>query len=605
MDKTFATRYPARDMSHPQISPPDSAGSVLLRDEASGQWLLFEQPVEILRAGSLSDVLPTLRALEDGVERGLYAAGFITYEAAPAFDRAFRTRNQGPIPLAWFGLYAPPRIVSLPPSDDAIVPRETMWEANVPERDYLAAVARIRSLIAAGDTYQVNYTFRLRARVPEDPWTLFLRLQRAQRAPYGAFLQLGDDTICSASPELFFTLNENRIECRPMKGTRPRGLTEASDRELGATLATSRKDRAENVMIVDMVRNDLGRVCAPGSVETLSLFDVARFPTLWQMTSTVRGTSSAPISEIFGALFPCASITGAPKVRTMEIIAGLETAPRGIYTGCIGFVAPGLRAQFNVAIRTAHVRRGGDAEYGTGGGVVWDSSPDGEYAECLTKAAILRESAQPFQLLETLLWEPDGDFLFLDGHLSRIAASAEYFGFPFDADHAMRALAGASASFGAERRRVRLLLDESGAWHVESAPVSHVFQAEPDSRATPWRVALAAKPVSSDNRFLYHKTTRREVYDDARHSAAGAEDVILFNERGEVTESTIANVVAVLDGEWITPPVECGLLAGVFREHLLHSGRIREGALRAEDLPRTSALYLVNSVRGWIPCRMR
>lgn len=591
--------YSPAIMSDSWTSDCGAPGTVVLRDAATARWLLFRRPIRALAARSLDEVQPLLREVEAAAARRQHAAGFLSYEAAPAFDTAFRARPAGPAPMAWFGLYREPEVVALP-DPQPVAPETTAWEPDTARADYLAAIGRIRDYIATGDTYQVNYTFRLRARLREDPWKLFLRLQHAQQAPYGAFVNAGDDTICSASPELFFDMRGSRIECRPMKGTRPRGLRIDDDRALGADLAAARKDRAENVMIVDMVRNDLGRVCKHGTVETVSLFDVERYPTLWQMTSTVRGESGAPLTDIFKALFPCASITGAPKIRTMQIIDELERSPRGVYTGCIGFVAPNRRAQFSVAIRTAHLRGGGAAEYGTGGGIVWDSSPEGEYEECLTKAAILGESPRRFQLLETMRWDVWRGFLFLDEHIRRMGESAAYFGFAFDAEAVRQRLVSEAAGFGDGGRRVRVLASDDGQVNVEAAALADAFHDEPDDRAPAWRVGLARTPVPSRLRFLYHKTTRREAYERARREAGGADDALLWNERGEVTESTIANVVAVLDGEWVTPPLACGLLGGVFREHLLRTGRVRERTLRVGDLPRASAVYLVNSVRGWI-----
>ena len=578
-----------------------AAGTALLHDAAHEQWLLFEHPETILSAHSISEVLPVLREVAAACEKGLFAAGFVAYEAAPAFDPAFPGREPAPaLPLAWFGLYHAPAIIALPdPPAPASLPS---WTPNIDRNCYNAALARIRDYIAAGDSYQVNYTLRLITQLNEPPWPLFLRLQHAQRAPFGAFVNTGADILCSASPELHFALDGSRITCRPMKGTRPRGRWPAEDTAVREALHTSVKDRAENVMIVDMVRNDLGRIAAPGSVVTSSLFDIEVFPTVWQMTSTVRADTSASLPDIFRALFPCASVTGAPKIRAMQIIDELEPAPRGIYTGSIGFVAPHRRAQFNVAIRTARVRLSdGRAEYGTGGGIVWDSATDDEYAECLAKAAILSDPGTPFQLLETLRWEPPAGYLLEDRHLRRLMESAAYFGFALDADHVRRDLLAAASRFPPAPRRVRLLAARNGELRIEHVDAAGEFNATPNSSTTVWPLALAAEPVSSSNRFLFHKTTRREVYESARQGRPDADDVILWNERGEVTESTIANVVARFEDEWVTPPVSCGLLGGVFREELLQQGVLRERVLTPDDLAKADAVWLINSVRGWIP----
>jgi para-aminobenzoate synthetase/4-amino-4-deoxychorismate lyase len=397
-----------------------------------------------------------------------------------------------------------------------------------------------------------------------------------------------------------------------MKGTMPRALTAEADRAAAEALKNSAKDRAENIMIVDMIRNDIGRIAEAGSVETISRFDVEKYPTVWQLTSTVQGKVGTSLRDVrgrlgqpslpnlFKALFPCASITGAPKAKTMEIIRSLEKSPRGVYTGAIGFIAPDGRAQFNVAIRTAVIQNG-KVEYGIGGGIVWDSNPEDEYREALSKAAILTRKMPKFQLLETMLWE-DGEIFLLERHLKRLAGSAEYFDF---------SASGGSAEGGKwlndirdglcglkfdEPMRVRLLLNKDGTFEVGRDVLSAPRTAG-DSR--PYLLALAKEPVDSGDVFLYHKTTNRSVYGEAKATFPDADDVLLFNERGEVTESCIANIVVELDGRKVTPPVSCGLLSGTFRDELLAKGEIEEGLILLDDLPRADAIWLVNSVRKW------
>jgi para-aminobenzoate synthetase/4-amino-4-deoxychorismate lyase len=474
------------------------------------------------------------------------------------------------------------------------------WQPSITPDEYRAGFERIRGLIRAGDTYQVNYSYRLRAPFHDDPWEIFLRLAAAQHPTIGAFVPAGDWTVCSASPELFFRLEGDRIESRPMKGTAPRGLTLDEDLERAEALRASEKDRAENVMIVDMVRNDLGRVAQTGTVRVTRLFDIEKYPTLWQMTSTVEARTRATPSRILQALFPAASITGAPKPRTMEIIAEVESTPRRLYTGAIGFIAPDGRAQFNVAIRTLLVEpRRGTAEYGVGGGVVWDSRPDLEQIECRTKARILEEPPPPdFRLLETLRWTPAEGFFLLDRHLRRLARSAAYFDFALDAATVRQQLEQAASRLPPQPHRVRLLLDRHGAAAIESAPLT----VEPD--AAPGSVALAQSPVEASNVFLYHKTTNRRVYEEAVAGRPGMPDVILYNGAGEITESTIANVVVEVGGVLCTPPVRCGLLAGTLRELLLERGEIRERAITIPELLRSPRVLLANSVRGLYPVRI-
>jgi para-aminobenzoate synthetase/4-amino-4-deoxychorismate lyase len=377
-----------------------------------------------------------------------------------------------------------------------------------------------------------------------------------------------------------------------MKGTAARGLWSAQDQQRAAALRASEKDRAENVMIVDMVRNDLGRVAEMGSVSVPKLFTVEQYPTVWQMTSTVVARTGASLAQLFGATFPPASITGAPKCRTMEIIAELETSPRRVYTGAVGFVAPDGRTQFNVAIRTVLIDRvRGEAEYGVGGGIVWDSDCDREAEECRTKSRILGFSRPPFELLESLLWRPGRGYYLLRRHLWRLRESARYFGFPVDLGQAREELDRLAAGLPAGRHKVRLLLSRQGTIRVEAAPVA----ANP---ADPVAVALAREPVDPDDVFLYHKTTCRRVYEQAAKAHPGVADVILHNCRGEVTESTVANVVAEIDGRLCTPPVHCGLLPGTCREELLARGTIVERVITIEELLGSPAVYLVNSVRG-------
>ena len=379
------------------------------------------------------------------------------------------------------------------------------------------------------------------------------------------------------------------MQTRPIKGTCPRDPDPARDRLRAAELTTSPKNRAENLMIVDMLRNDLGRVAEIGSVEVPSLFEIERYPTLLQMTSTVTARTSRSLGEILAALFPCASVTGAPKKRTMEIIAASEAAPRGVYTGTVGWAAPDGRASFNVSIRTAVAdREAGKVTYGVGSGVVADSDAGDEHAECLLKARILEE--RPFALLETLAHHPAEGYRWLEAHLSRLRASARFFVVPLDESRVEGALREAAAGLTGPGR-VRLLLHEDGRVTVESRPL---VPASP----VPLRVGLAGRPVDGSGVWLHHKTTRREAYDDALASRPDCDDVLLWNTRGEVTESSIANVIVERGGDRVTPPVSSGLLAGVERAQLLARGEVREEVVPVGDLKPGQRIWLANSVRG-------
>ena len=580
----------------PPGPPASAADLVVLRDEAVRRWLRFQNPAAIVCATRLADVRPALREIERAGEgRGLHAAGWISYEAAPAFDAALAVRASGDFPLLWFGLYEAPEPIDLPAATGA---PSADWRPEITPEAYGQAFDRIKTRIREGDTYQVNYTGRLRcAAFAPDPWQAFLALVHAQRAPFGAYVAAGPWRLCSASPELFFRLAGDRIESRPMKGTAPRGLSAAQDRALAAALLACEKNRAENLMIVDMVRNDLGRVARPGTVQTTRLCELEKYPTLWQLTSTVAAETDASLADLFTALFPPASITGAPKKRTMEIIAELETSPRQIYTGAIGFLAPGRRAQFNVAIRTllldVRTRR---AEYGVGGGLVWDSDRAAEQAECRVKARILTVKPRPaFSLLETMLWTPEDGVRLLELHLARMRDSADYFDFACDDARLRAEIDALLRTLPRAPQRLRLLLAEDGAPTLQASPLA------PLASGPFFRVALARRPVDRTDVFLHHKTTNRRVYEEAKADFPDPDDVILFNEDGEATESTLANLVVEIDGVLCTPPVDCGLLPGTARAELLARGVLREQRIPLARLHDSPRLFLLNSVRGLRP----
>jgi len=555
-------------------------------------WVRYERPRAIFVAYAHDEVPSLIACLEDEVEKtGLHAVGFLAYESGSAFDLAMPRTSCGSFPLAWFGLFDAPVPASLVPAEPFPV---LEWVSEMDACAHGRLLARVREYLARGETYQVNFTHRLRTSFEADPWNFFCGLASRQPSPYAAFVDTPDFAVCSASPEMFFEREGEQVWSRPMKGTAPRGRWPEEDEALARALAVSEKERAENVMIVDMVRNDLGRVCLPGSVHVPELFRTERYPTLWQLTSLVRGRSSESTARVMAALFPAASITGAPKVRTMHIIEELELSPRRIYTGSIGVMSPGRRARFNVAIRTVLVDKSlGVAEYGVGGGIVWDSDPRAEFRETRIKARVLAAPEPEFQLLETMRWTRGEGIFLLEEHLRRLEGSATYFGFAFDPQALRVGLDREVSTAEGAGGVLRLTVDRSGGWSVTHRPMPET---------SPCRVVLAAAAVDARDPFLFHKTTRREVYDRAKALVAGADDVLLWNEDGEVTESTIANLVVELNGELITPRLACGLLPGTLRARLLHEGRIREGVVRREDLPRCTALWLVNSVRGWREC---
>jgi para-aminobenzoate synthetase/4-amino-4-deoxychorismate lyase len=528
--------------------------------------------------------------------KGLYAAGFISYEASGAMDPALETHHQRDVPLIWFGLYDQPEIITLPDADSSAFDMGS-WQPSVSKSAYHESIAQTKQRIRLGDTYQVNYTFRLRTSFSGDPWALFLELHKAQRGNYSAYINLGQYHICSVSPELFFSLQRGELTSKPMKGTAQRGSAAAEDREREQWLLCSEKNRAEHIMIVDMVRNDMGRIARPGSVRVEKLFCVEKYPTVLQMTSTVTSRTDAPVSEVFREMFPCASITGAPKVKTMQIIRQLEPDPRGVYTGSIGYIFPDGNSQFNVAIRTAVIdidRH--SAEFGVGGGIVWDSDADDEYEECQTKARVLFHRYPDFELLETILWTAEGGFYLLDHHLRRLQESATYFQFELSMEQLQEKLQRFSLGALPENRRIRITATRGGNLSLASFPMDSVIGA---------KVGIAKRTAHRRSPFLRHKTTYRTLYsellDEQLVHRPGLTDIIASDDRGFVTDSTIANVVIGQGKELFTPAVEGDLLPGVFRQHLLENGVIREKQISVDELLEAPAVFLVNSLRGWMP----
>ncbi|OLT12047.1 bifunctional aminodeoxychorismate synthase component I/aminotransferase [Pseudonocardia sp. CNS-139] len=567
-------------------------------DLRAGSALAFADVGRTLVATGRAEVPAVLAEVDRLTAEGRWAFGFVAYEAAPAFDPALAVHEPvAGLPLAWFGIVDhPDEVPVVEPRGGAgfaAGPWTPAWTAER-HRDRVAAV---RARIAEGETYQCNLTTRLTAPVRGDLTRLYADLALGQRGAYNAYLDLGRFVVASASPELFFEVGGDDVLMRPMKGTAARGRTVAEDTEAVRALRASPKERAENVMIVDLVRNDLARVAAT-RVRVPALFRAERYETVHQLTSdvTARRRPDAGLAELFGALFPCGSVTGAPKPRTMELIRELEDGPRGVYCGAIGMVAPPgapFRARFSVAIRTVLVDRDtGAATYGSGGGITWDSDPAAEYAELLAKARVLDARPEDFHLIETMRHDAGRGVRMLDRHLARMAGSAAYFGFPFDARAVRRLLAERLAAEG--DARVRLLCFRDGGLAVETGPLP----APPDG---PLRLAVDDEPVDSRECWPHHKTSRRHPYTERRERHPDADEVVLVNERGEVTEATTANVAVRLDGRWWTPPLGDGCLPGVERARLVAEGALTERVLRPADLRRADGIALVNALRGWRP----
>ncbi len=562
---------------------------------------VFSGPVDEVVAHRPDEVAAAIAAIDEATSRGLWAAGYLTYEAAAGLDPALPVHP--PVddrPLLHFGLYRS-RIEVPPLSRPAAVAGYEVsdWEPGMDQETFTGAVAAIHDAIAAGDTYQVNLTFPLQARFAGDPAAWYADLAGAQLGAFNAHLEFGDRHLLSASPELFFSLDGDRITTRPMKGTIRRGRWTEEDVALAARLAGSEKDRAENVMIVDLLRSDLGKLAEVGSVAVDRLFVVERYETVWQLTSTIsaRLGAGATLTDVLRALFPCGSVTGAPKRSTMQIIRALETRPRGPYCGAIGFAGPrrqdgGIHAMFNVAIRTVDLDlSAARATYGVGCGITWGSEAASEYEEARWKAQLLTGRRADFDLVETIAWDPDEGFRHLDRHLERLGGSAGYFGFALDRSIVERSLDSTVASL-AEPLRVRVTAARSGDVHVEAAPL------ETPAR-DPVRFALAPLPVPPDDVLLFHKTTAREQYREPRRMHPDADDVLLVNDRGELTEFTVANVALLLDGVWYTPPLGSGVLPGTYRAELVEQGALTERVLTVADLDAADEVAWFNSLRGW------
>ncbi len=592
---------------HAPFRPP-FALLTTVRSAGRDGLFAFRVPRQVIASRELGDVPQAIARAEQAALSGCHVVGFVSYEAAPAFDAALTTALPGQLPLVWFAVFDRALPTSAATASQEAPPLPSPGSAHWSCDDTRASFARnvecIRNGIGRGDVYQVNLTTRFRSTVPH-PLALFHRLRAGQRGRFAAYIDTGPHAVVSASPELFFRRTGHRIVTRPMKGTAPRGRWLAEDEAAAAALLTSPKERAENLMIVDLLRSDLGRIARFGSVRAPRLLRVERYPTVLQLTSTVEAELRAGVmlADIFAALFPCGSVTGAPKIAAMRAIAALEPTPRGVYCGAIGYLAPGGDATFSVAIRTATVDlTSGAAVYGAGGGVTWDSTARGEYAEMRAKAALLHHAPSPdddtFALIETMRLA-GGRYARLERHLARVMDSAAHFGIPADRARILHALErhATGARRGADAERVRLVIARDGVPRVEARPVD-----EPSAAALP--VALARDPVCRGDRFLYHKTTRRQVYDARRAARPDVFDVILTNDAGELTELTIGNLVLELDGRRVTPPRDCGLLAGTMRAELLDSGRIHERVLTPGDLARCPALWMINSVREWVPLRL-
>lgn len=557
---------------------------------------VFKDPVEVLQTERLEDIPAIMEAIEAAIDKGFYAAGYLSYEAAPAFNPAMKVKGSPEMPLVWFGIFDKVHIQGERFPEKPYQVSE--WRMASSKSLYKEGISRIKTAIEEGHTYQVNYTERLHADFTGSDRSFYRQLARNQQADYGAYLDLGKHRILSASPELFFRIKNGTIEAKPMKGTAKRGRTLTEDKANAEELLASEKEQAENLMIVDLLRNDMSRLAKKGTVQVSDLYKVETYPTVHQLTSTVKAElqDALTVLDWFKALFPCGSITGAPKVSTMEYIAALEQASRDVYCGAIGFITPEKEAIFNVPIRTVVI----DAEkqtarYGVGGGITWDSTSEGEYKELIAKAEVLTERRPEFQLLESLKLE-DGKYPLIDYHMERMKNSAAYFYFPGNERKIRKQLKECAKKHPKGVYKVRLVLSKIGEITVEAQKIASIKE--------PVLCKLAIEPVNSQNPFLFHKTTHRQVYKQHESEVEGVFSVLLWNEHEQLTEFAIGNLVVEMNGRLYTPPIENGLLAGTYRQFLLDAGKIEEKEINKNDLEDCEAVWFINGVRGWLKVKI-
>lgn len=579
---------------------------------------LYQDPVEQVIARRVEDVLPALQRIETLRREGHEMAGYMAYEAGLALEPRLALRAQERCgatgPLLWFGAFAGYK--TIPAAD---VPQ---WlaantaelhgtigplEPQLSTGGYSAAFTTLQDAIAAGDIYQANLTFALSGSWRGDPLALYAAIRPVAGAGYGGVVFDGAHWLLSFSPELFFALKDNAASVKPMKGTRPRGQLAADDAALAAELASSEKDRAENLMIVDLMRNDLSRVAEPGSVRVENPFAVESYPTVHQMVSTIRARllPGKGAIDMIHALFPCGSITGAPKIRAMELIAGVERDARGPYCGTIGRIDASGDAAFNVAIRTLRLTPGesgqGRAVLGVGSAIVADSEWLPEWRECLIKGGFVRqsvsgESGAEVDLIETMAFTPEGGIRLLEMHLERLSASSAELGFAFDR-HGVRNAIQALCFDADQPSRLRLMISRSGAYSLELAEM-------PSPLPDPIPCAVLRLPIDSGDWRLRHKTSDRGFYEAGLRAAkaAGAAEALFLRDDGLVTEGSFTNIFVERDGTLLTPAASLGLLPGVLRRHLIDSGRAKEAELRLQDL--VQGFQIGNALRGLMPARL-
>lgn len=581
------------------------------KDKETSKSYLFIDPIEVISCNNARDLKRCFLKLESYLSKGYYAAGFLSYEAGIFFEdvlaRDIDSKNN--FPLFWFGIYRKPIIYESSKIKDDFEQRAGRYTIshgrfNIGLKEYSRNILKIKRYIKEGQTYQINYTIKYKFLLRGSINSLFRELCQKQHVHYAALIDAGSFRILSLSPELFLKRDKNKAVLKPMKGTLDRGFNLRDDNDKSEELKSSLKNRAENIMIVDLIRNDIGRVSLGGGVYTKSIFDVEKYDTLFQMTSTVSASLKKDITwyELFKNIFPPGSVTGAPKIRTMQIIGSLEKEPRHIYTGSIGFMSPDKRGAFNVAIRTILLdKKTRQAQMGIGSGIVWDSDVRKEYEECKLKSKFLTDRYCVFQLIETMLWQYPKGFPLLAYHLNRLRQSAAYFGFSFDKKEIIKKLNKEANLFNKfHKYRIRLLLSKDGKIRIETKilPKSNGLK----------MIAFSSKKTNSGVCFLFHKTTRRKLYNEEyeKYNRKGFFDVIFTNEKNQITEGAISNIFIKKNGIFYTPPVSCGLLGGTFRNYLIKTKKIPiiEKILYKDDIIKADRVYLTNAVRGMVEAKL-
>jgi len=583
------------------LSPFKNAPFVFLEsasfDRDNKTSFLFTDFIKILKLNRNADPDDFFREVEEYRKKGFWLCGYFAYEFGYFLEPAvYRLKERNDFPLAWLGICRDPIIIShrdyrpYYKKERRVSCRVGNLKPNISQDEYVSHIRQIKRCIEQGLTYQVNYTFKIKFDFKGEYLDFYCRLRRSQPTSYMSLINTGGSRILSFSPELFFRLDGDRLITRPMKGTAPRGMNPIQDTKNRSWLARNKKIKAENIMIVDLLRNDLGRIS--DKVWVSKLFNIEKYRTLYQLTSTIesRLKKNITIQDIFTSLFPCGSVTGAPKIKTMEIIKGLEKEPRGVYTGAIGYIK-GKQACFNVAIRTVALKDG-KGEMGTGGGILYESLEKDEYQEALLKSKFLTERLPRISLIESILWQQDKGYFLLGLHLKRLRSSCEYFSIPFNLGGIEEGLKNLENSLSGERMKIRIALEFDGRIKVEKEALKPV--------CTPVKVKISLRKINQDDIFLYHKTSRRTLYEQERKKAKkrGFFEVIFFNTQDQLTEGTISNIFLFKKGCLYTPPVYCGLLAGVLREHLLKEGKARERVLYLKDLLEADRVFIGNSVRG-------